>query len=70
MGYGMDVTSRMLAEAYDETVAEALAQGMDSTVAHREGITAAAMFLAAMSGVEDAQARVHVEKLIVMPVNA
>jgi hypothetical protein len=56
-------TARMLAEAYDETVAEASAQGRPSEEAHREGLTAAAMFLAAMQGMEDNTARAEVERL-------
>ncbi len=54
---------KMIAEAYDETVAEALAQGQPQAVAHREGVTAAAMFLSSMTGVEDAAARSSVESL-------
>ena len=60
-------TARMLAEAYVETVGEALAQGQSADVAHREGVTAAAMFLASMNGLEDAQARVEVEALGLKP---
>ena len=56
-------TAKMVAEAYDETVSEALAQGHSPETAHKEGITAAAMFLASLTGVEDAAARVQVEGL-------
>lgn len=57
----------MVTEAYEETVAEALAQGQPPATAHREGITAAAMFLASMSGREDAAARAEVEALGLKP---
>ncbi len=60
-------TRKMIAEAYDETVSEAMAQGHPSDTAHREGITAAAMFLASMSGIEDAAARIAVETLGLEP---
>jgi hypothetical protein len=56
-------TKTMLAQAYDETVGESLGQGHDAATAHKEGITAAAMFLASMSGADDAAARTEVEKL-------
>ena len=58
-----DSLRRMIAEAYDETVAEALAQGHSQATAHTEGITAAAMFLSSMTGQEDAAARSSVESL-------
>lgn len=57
----------MVTEAYEETVAEALAQGQAAATAHREGISAAAMFLASMSGLEDAAARAEVEALGLKP---
>jgi hypothetical protein len=56
-------TVRMVAEAYDETINEALAQGHSPEVAHREGVTAASMFLASLTGLEDAAARAAVEGL-------
>lgn len=60
----MDATTRkLIAEAYDETVSEALAQGHSGDVAHREGIVAGAMFLSAMTGVEDAAAIEEVRKM-------
>lgn len=58
-----DSTRKMIAEAYDETVSEALAQGHPSATAHKEGITATAMFLSSMTGLEDAAARSSVEGL-------
>lgn len=60
-------TRDMIAQAYDETVAEALSQGHAADQAHREGITAASMFLAAMNGLEDAAARSAVESLGLSP---
>ena len=58
-----DGIAKMVAEAYDETVSEALAQGQPPEVAHREAVTAAAMFLASLNGVDDATARAQVENL-------
>jgi hypothetical protein len=62
-----DGTAKMVAEAYDETVSEAMVHGQPPEVAHKEGITAAAMFYAAMTGVEDAAARSAVEALGLSP---
>ncbi|PKU24175.1 hypothetical protein [Telmatospirillum siberiense] len=60
----MDATTRkLIAEAYDETISEALAQGRSGEIAHREGIVAGAMFLSSMTGIEDAAAIAEVEKL-------
>lgn len=56
-------TFEMVLTAYDETQRDARAQGHDDAVAHREGITAAAMCLAAMTNLEDAAARAEVERL-------
>jgi len=53
----------MVLTAYDETVQDALAQGQAQAVAHREGITAAAMCLAATDGIEDAEALATVRAL-------
>ena len=60
-------TREMISQAYDETVMEAMAQGHPPEIAHREGITAASMFLASMTGVEDAAARSQVEGLGLSP---
>lgn len=59
--------ARMVADAYDETVSEALSQGHPSEVAHREGVTAAAMFLASLTGTQDGAARAQVEALGLSP---
>lgn len=56
-------TLEMVLTAYEETCQDARAQGHSEAVAHGEGITAAAMCLAAMTGVEDAAARAQVEAL-------
>lgn len=56
-------TFEMVLTAYDETCRDARAQGQSEAVAHKEGITAAAMCLAAMTGTEDAAARAEVERM-------
>ncbi len=56
-------TLEMVLTAYDETVQDALAGGHSDDVAHTEGLTAAAMLLAAVTGVEDAAARSEVERI-------
>jgi len=63
-----DAMKRMVCEAYDETVSEAMAQGHPPETAHKEGVTAASMFLASMTGIEDAAARSSVEGLGLEPV--
>jgi len=63
-----DTTAKMVADAYDETVTEAMAQGHAADTAHKEGLTAASMFLASMTGIEDATARAEVEGLGLSPV--
>ena len=60
-------TKLMLAEAYDETIAESFAQGRSPDVAHKEAVVAAAMFLSSLTGLEDAVARAEVEKLGLKP---
>lgn len=54
-------TLEMVLTAYDETVHDALSSGRGDDAAHSEGMTAAAMLLAAVSGIEDAAARAEVE---------
>jgi hypothetical protein len=58
---------RMVAEAYDEALAEGFAQGRSVEIAHMEGLTAAAMFFASMAGVDDATARAEVEAIGLSP---
>ena len=52
--------NEMVLTAYDETYHEALDRGFSAAEAHAEGITAASMCLAAMTGIEDAAARAKV----------
>jgi hypothetical protein len=56
-------TLEMVLTAYDETVQDAAGSGHGEDVAHAEGLTAAAMLLAAVTGVEDAAARAEVERI-------
>ncbi len=56
-------TFEMVLTAYEETCGDARAQGQSEAVAHKEGLIAAAMCLAAMTGIEDAAARAEVERL-------
>ena len=56
-------TMEMVLTAYDETVQDALSAGHPEATAHTEGLTAAAMLLAAVTGVEDVTARTEVEAL-------
>lgn len=60
-GKKMDSTTKeMVLTAYDDTYADACAQGHDHDTAHKEGVTAAAMCLAAVAGVQDDEARKQV----------
>jgi hypothetical protein len=60
----MDDTLReMIVTAYQETVDEARAAGHDAPTAHREGLTGAAMCLAAMAALDDAIAWTQVEAM-------
>jgi hypothetical protein len=60
-------TQNILEDSYMETVEEAMGAGHPAEVAHDEGITAAAMMLAAMEGIEDALARSTVASLALNP---
>lgn len=51
----------MLLTAYEETRQDALTAGHNAATAHAEGLTAAAMLLAAVTGLEDAAARAQVD---------
>lgn len=53
----------MVLTAYEETRSDALAQGRDGATADREAVTAAAMCLSSMTGVEDAAARAQVASI-------
>lgn len=53
----IDSTTRgMIEEAYLETVSEAAARGVSKLKAHMEGVTAAAMLVASVIGVEESDA--------------
>jgi hypothetical protein len=54
-------TLEMVLTAYDETVQDARGAGHGDETAHAEGVTAAAMLLAAVTGIEDEAARIEVE---------
>ncbi|MCF8480304.1 MAG: hypothetical protein K9H25_07730 [Rhodospirillum sp.] len=58
-----DTVREMVQTAYQETVEEATAAGHDPATAHREGLTGAAMCLAAMASLDDATARSGVEAM-------
>jgi len=60
-------TQHMLEDSYMETVEEALGAGHNEDTAHTEGVTAAAMMLAAMEGMEDAMARAEVDTMSFHP---
>ena len=56
-------TQHLLEDSYMETVEEALGAGHNQDTAHQEGVTAAAMMLASMEGLEDGTARATVDSL-------
>ena len=53
----------MVLTAFEETHNDALSQGHDGSIAVKEAMTAAAMCLSAVTGIEDAAARAQVEAL-------
>jgi len=57
----------MVEECYFETVAEALSAGHSNLVAHKEGVTGAAMLLASMSNMEDEDAKAAIVSLNLRP---
>ena len=57
----------MIEEAYFETVTEAMARSESLLTAHKEGVTAAAMLFAAISGVNDEDAKREVIALDLRP---
>ncbi|MEH6629309.1 MAG: hypothetical protein V7776_00690 [Halopseudomonas aestusnigri] len=64
----MDIASKeMVEEAYFETVIEAKARSESLLTAHKEGVTAAAMLLAALTGVDDEEAKKEVIALELRP---
>ncbi|CAA7614560.1 hypothetical protein [Magnetospirillum sp. SS-4] len=56
-------TLEMVLTAYDETYQDARGGGHSEAVAHAEGLTAAAMLLAAVTGTEDAAARAEIDRI-------
>ena len=60
-------TEGFVEEAYHEASGEALHRGESKLTAHKEGVVAAAMLLAAMSGMEDEPARQAVVALDLRP---
>ena len=60
-------TQHLLEDSYMETVEEALGAGQSEDTAHQEGVTAAAMMLASMEGIEDAMARETVDGMAFHP---
>lgn len=62
-----DATKAMLEESYVETVQEALNSGHSAMDAHKEGVVAAAMLLASLTGAEDDDARAQVASLKFRP---
>ncbi len=64
----MDIASKeMVEEAYFETVTEAMTRNESLLTAHKEGVTAAAMLLAALTGVDDEEAKKEVIALELRP---
>jgi len=61
------VTKDMLEGAYFETIEEALERSLSKLEAHKEGVTAAAMLLSAMEGIEDEEAKGLVVSLQLRP---
>jgi len=57
----------MVEECYLETVSEALQAGHSKLVAHKEGVTGAAMLLSSMSDMEDEAAKAAVVSLNLRP---
>jgi len=60
-------TKVMLEESYLETVQEAIGAGNSSMDAHKEGIVAASMLLASLTGAEDEAAKSEVVALNFRP---
>ncbi|MGO1120791.1 hypothetical protein ACTL6U_18975 [Rhodovibrionaceae bacterium A322] len=52
-----ETTIGLAEEAYSETFAEAKSRGESKLKSHMEGVTAAAMLVAAMAGLEDDAAK-------------
>lgn len=64
----MDKSTRVLVEdTYDDTVSETISRGGSKLDAHKEGVVAAAMLFAALTGTEDESARREVVALNLRP---
>ncbi|WP_169569123.1 hypothetical protein [Sneathiella limimaris] len=57
----------MVEECYFETVLEALNAGHSNLVAHKEGVTGAAMLLSSLNNMEDEEAKSAVVALNLRP---
>lgn len=62
-----NATRTMVEEAYHEAVTESLGRGLSTLTAHKEGVTAAAMLLSALTGRQDDQAKADVVALNLRP---
>ena len=60
-------TVRVVEETYHEAADEAMGRGLSTLTAHKEGVIAAAMLLAALKGIEDEAARASVVGLNLRP---
>ncbi len=58
---------KIVVDVYHETVSESFARKESPLMVHKEGVTAAAMLLAAMTGVEDEAAKKEVVALGLRP---
>lgn len=58
----------LVEEAYFETTGEAIGRSLSKLEAHKEGITAAAMLLSSMTGVEDEQAKAEIVGMNLRPI--
>lgn len=58
---------KVIVDVYLETVSESVARKASPLTAHKEGVTAAAMLLASMTGVEDEAAKKEVVALGLRP---
>ena len=57
----------LIEETYFETSEEALARSLSKLEAHKEGVTAAAMMLSSLTGLEDEPAKAEVVSLNLRP---
>ncbi len=62
-----EATQEMIEETYHETVEEALGRSNSKLAAHMEGVVAASMMLAAMTGTDHEEAKSEVVALNLRP---